>query len=607
MHRLSRPVGRQWGFARTVAVAPLLMVLYCFIPFASGQAPETLTGPGTFMCGAASIASLPSGAAVEVDRLAETEAVRITSVQLADPTVINMKGAGAKGDGVTDDSAAIQAAIDAAPDNTKFYFPAGTYRLHNIDITNRSQLQFEGDGKSTILQWLGMPSSWTRIMTFTGVTDLVIQNLAWDNKAIPTYGGVGFYDVKRVHIQNTHFFDSDPQPGQASDRYSYVFGYGSTPSEDVQIFDNVIQQLTLEVDHSRRVEIKRNTIKGETHAAGIGLYTIGDGAVLEDYIIEGNLIIEPMLNPAAIAVHLDPPQTNDGTIRRIQILNNTIIRKTSSRLGISLGTTYVYAMTTGNIFEDITVQGNILWTKSSAPPQSEFIRAMSNENFVFNRLTVKDNIILSNGLQEPASDAAFQVRYSKSSLISGNTLRGVVNGLAIIGTQGTNITANTAEAAGYAYAYTHSSGNNTLQHNYYLGNPTSIIYYEEAPAASDSVQTPTTPPPDTSKPVISKIAVPSLSAKAATITWQTNEPATTEVEYGLDPTHLKSTYPRAPLTFSHSVTLVNLAPKTRYYFRVKSIDKAGYVARSSRKAFDTLPLPDTTAAPSPIAGEATSE
>jgi len=101
-------------------------------------------------------------------------------------------------------------------------------------------------------------------------------------------------------------------------------------------------------------------------------------------------------------------------------------------------------MTTGNIFEDITVEGNILWTKSSAPPQSEFIRAMSNDNFVFNRLTVKDNIILSNGSQDPASDAAFQVRYSKSSLISGNTLRRVVNGLSFIGTQGTNITANTA-------------------------------------------------------------------------------------------------------------------------------------------------------------------
>jgi hypothetical protein len=590
-----------------VAVAPLLLALCCFSPFASGQAAEALTGPGISSRGAASITLLPDGAAVEVDRLAEPAAVSITSVQLTDPTVINMKGAGAKGDGVTDDSAAIQAAIDAAADNTKFYFPAGTYRLHNIEIISRSKLQFEGDGRSTILQWLGVPSGYTRIMTFTGVTDLIIQNLAWDNKAIPTYGGVGFYDVKQVYIQNTSFFDSSPQPLKGIDRYSYVFGYGSVPSEDVWITNNVIENLQLEVDHARRVEIRNNTIRKGTQTAGIGLFTIGDGAVMEDYLIEKNVIIDPAGSASGIAVHLDPQDTSNCMVRRIRILNNSIIRNTSSGVGISMGTTFIHAITTGNIFEDIRVEGNILWTKSSAPPQSEFIRAMSNDIFAFNKLTVKNNIILSNGLQDPASDAALQVRYSKSSLISGNTLRRVVNGLSFIGTQGTNITANTAEATSFAYVYSYALGNNTLRQNYYLGNPTSVIYYEEAPVASDSVHPPTTPPPDTTQPIISNISVTDLRQRAVTITWQTDEPTTTEVQYGLDPTHLKSTYPRAPLTFSHSITLANLAPKTRYYFRIKAIDKAGYVARSSRQAFETLPLPDTTAAPSPISGEATSE
>jgi hypothetical protein len=508
--------------------------------------------------------------------------------QLTTPTtVINMKQAGAKGDGVTDDTKAIQTAINAAPNNTRFYFPAGTYQLNNINITNRSQLQFDGDGDLTVLQYRGVPTGYVFMMTFSGVTDLVIQNLAWDNKAIPNYGGVRFYNVKRVRIQHTHFFDSNKQPVGRGDHYAYVFGYDPNPSEDIQIVDNLIEDLQLEVDQARHVEISRNVVIRGTKTAGIGLFTLRHKAVMEDYLIAENLIIDPLTT--AIAVHLDPPVSNDCLIRQIHIRNNSIIRNTSSGLGISIGAPSVNTPTTGNRFEDILIEGNVFWTNSSAPAPNQFIRALSKGNFVFDHLIVQGNVALGNGLVGPNGAGGIQIRYIKDGVIAGNALRSMQNGLGIVKAQYSEIYENIVSTTGYAYFYTSPVGQNSFQNNYYAGTPTLVFQREGAPAASDVLYPPTLVPLDTHPVQFSRVAVTDLTADTATITWETSEPSTTEVEYGLDTTYGESTYPRAPLAVSHTITLVNLAPQQLYYFRVKAIDATGQEAVSLPYTFQTTP------------------
>lgn len=73
----------------------------------------------------------------------------LTSSLFADSKVrvINVKDFGAKGDGSTDDSAAIKSAIAALPQsNAKLYFPAGDYRCGTIVITGKKHLTICGDG-----------------------------------------------------------------------------------------------------------------------------------------------------------------------------------------------------------------------------------------------------------------------------------------------------------------------------------------------------------------------------------------------------------------------------------------------------------------------------
>lgn len=108
---------------------------------------------------------------------------------------------------------------------------------------------------------------------------------------------------------------------------------------------------------------------------------------------------------------------------------------------------------------------------------------------------------------------------------------------------------------------------------------------------SSRPQTPSPPPAspagrDSTPPTISDI-VGISSTTSATITWTTNEPANSYVDYGLETTYGSEAGQNDAVT-AHTVTITDLAPGTTYYFRVKSNDAAGNRAFSDAQTIQTL-------------------
>ncbi len=92
---------------------------------------------------------------------------------------------------------------------------------------------------------------------------------------------------------------------------------------------------------------------------------------------------------------------------------------------------------------------------------------------------------------------------------------------------------------------------------------------------------------DGASPIISSIQVVNITQNSATIQWLTNEPATTQVGYGLGNTDTNTTLD-STLSVFHSVTVTGLSPYKFYTYVVKSQDGSANLTISGAKVFRTL-------------------
>ncbi len=98
---------------------------------------------------------------------------------------------------------------------------------------------------------------------------------------------------------------------------------------------------------------------------------------------------------------------------------------------------------------------------------------------------------------------------------------------------------------------------------------------------------------DLTPPVISNVVVSAITETSAVITWTTNEPTNSFVDFDtvVGPPYSSTTSDGAVVT-SHTVTLTGLTPFTTYHFRVRSADAGGNESFTADDSFTTV---DTTA------------
>ena len=205
---------------------------------------------------------------------------------------VNVKDYGALGDGTTDDTASIQAAIDAviADGGGSISFNTGTFVVTSLDV--RHGLMFVGNGASTITR-PDNQGNWYR--TFTTQNDkwdntqdsdpLIFKNLIIDgNRANQgTYTG---YELEQAHMI---FLNAETtNPGRLRviiDGCTFKEGCADAveiyKNTDVTIsncfFDNIFRGGIVCTGGWTKIRASNCIFKGDTHVTGIDLEVDGAG------------------------------------------------------------------------------------------------------------------------------------------------------------------------------------------------------------------------------------------------------------------------------------------------------------------------------------------
>jgi pectate lyase-like protein/parallel beta helix pectate lyase-like protein len=336
---------------------------------------------------------------------------------------------GARGDGIADDTAAINAAVRALPPSGGIlYIPPGSFRIgRTVVLRHGVSLRGAGMGISTLRQADG--ANLSSIVTYPASSFVTVSDLTFDgNKAkntTRTDGLLNFDNSSDVIVRNCEFKDAvgHPTVGVAlrfagvnrriliDGNYVHDAGaLGSTPSDAIYVGGS-------------SVRIVNNLVVG---ASDTGLVyeavSISPGAPSDHAVIANNIIRN---TPQGIAVDAAIADSSGATT----VVNGNTIEDIKAVNGASI---FVFKGSRGRSQVAVSVLGNVI--RNSTDGHGIFLDGVSD-------VTVNGNVLNNMSLQK----AKHGITVLRSNLVSiiGNTIRGVGgNGISLQGTTNITVTGN---------------------------------------------------------------------------------------------------------------------------------------------------------------------
>jgi len=373
------------------------------------------------------------------ERIMDFDILRLTNVPWVD-----VRKYGAKGDGVTDDSKAIQAAIDSLTNGGIVFFPKGDYLISALlDITY----------DNTIL--MGMGGKLSKIFMTAPNASVSAMIRAQSSTATKRNG---------IHITGLYFY------GNASSRiWTYTGGINFSNVEDSSITGCFFEKLSAVAiffgrysgdndKNSSNIIIKNNTIK-DCYSDGIygqvfrycrisDNYVEGSGTDGDNYPLLFEGIYESIVtNNVAYNNSQGIIINNSGTVKQSRsVVANNVVRK-SGVYGIFIAKTY-----------GVTISGNAIYeTGSTSNHVGIMIHDPYNSTYGHGYGAFPRNIIIGN-IVESSGGAGIGCSIN-GNLIIGNYLTN-------------NNTSNTANLAGIDL-FNNSGGGTSPNFNIIIGN---VIY-----------------------------------------------------------------------------------------------------------------------------------